>query len=111
MGSRIVGCKYLDIDADGFRDGNEPGIKNVRIYLDGSNGSVPNGRLDAGELNTLSDKNGSWSFNVTPGTYRVREERVNGINGEPLERDFPQSTPPNNISPKAPHPTTSLYWT
>ncbi|MCC3444885.1 MAG: hypothetical protein JGK01_25010, partial [Microcoleus sp. PH2017_03_ELD_O_A] len=97
VGSRIVGCKYLDIDADGFRDGNEPGIKNVRIYLDGSNGSVPNGRLDAGELNTLSDKNGSWSFNVTPGTYRVREERVNGINGEPLERDFPQSTPPNNI--------------
>jgi serine-aspartate repeat-containing protein C/D/E len=97
VGSRIVGCKYLDIDADGFRDGNEPGIKNVRIYLDGSNGSVPNGRLDAGELNTLTDKNGGWSFNVTPGTYRVREERVNGINGEPLERDFPQSTPPNNI--------------
>ncbi|WP_293122667.1 SdrD B-like domain-containing protein [Microcoleus sp. bin38.metabat.b11b12b14.051] len=97
VGSRIVGCKYLDIDADGFRDGNEPGIKNVRIYLDGSNGSVPNGRLDAGELNTLTDKNGAWSFNVTPGTYRVREERVNGINGEPLERDFPQSTPPNNI--------------
>jgi serine-aspartate repeat-containing protein C/D/E len=97
VGSRIVGCKYLDIDADGFRDGNEPGIKNVRIFLDGSNGSVPNGRLDAGELNTLTDKNGAWSFNVTPGTYRVREERVNGINGEPLERDFPQSTPPNNI--------------
>ncbi len=97
VGSRIVGCKYLDIDADGFRDGNEPGIKNVRIYLDGSNGSIPNGRLDAGELNTLTDKNGAWSFNVTPGTYRVREERVNGINGEPLERDFPQSTPPNNI--------------
>lgn len=97
VGSRIVGSKYLDIDADGFRDGNEPGIKNVRIFLDGSNGSVPNGRLDAGELNTLSDKNGAWSFNVTPGTYRVREERVNGINGEPLERDFPQSTPPNNI--------------
>ena len=111
VGSRIVGCKYLDIDADGFRDGNEPGIKNVRIYLDGSNGSVPNGQFDAGELNTLTDKNGTWSFNVTPGTYKVREERirptvpasangaeVNATNAEPLEtRDFLQSTPPNNI--------------
>jgi hypothetical protein len=92
-GSRIVGCKYLDLDGDGFRDGDEPGIKNVRIYID-SNG---NGQRDAGEQNTLTDKNGAWSFNVAPGTYRIREERVNGINGEPLERNFPQSTPPNNI--------------
>ena len=92
-GSRIVGCKYLDLDADGFRDGDEPGIKNVRIYID-SNG---NGQRDAGEQNTLTDKNGAWSFNVAPGTYRIREEQVNGINGQPLERDFPQSTPPNNI--------------
>jgi hypothetical protein len=92
-GSRIVGCKYLDLDGDGFRDGDEPGIKNVRIYID-SNG---NGQRDAGEQNTLTDKNGAWSFNVAAGTYRIREERVNGINGEPLERNFPQSTPPNNI--------------
>ena len=71
-GSRIVGCKYLDIDADGFRDGNEPGIKNVRIYID-ANG---NGQRDAGEQNTLTGKDGGWSFNVTPGTHRIREERI-----------------------------------
>lgn len=106
-GSRIVGCKYLDIDADGFRDGNEPGIKNVRIYID-SNG---NGQRDAGEPNTLTDKNGAWSFNVAPGSYKIREERirpqiptdpnrieVNATNAEPLETfDFPQSTPPGNV--------------
>ena len=106
-GSRIVGCKYLDIDADGFRDGNEPGIKNVRIYID-SNG---NGQRDAGEANTLTDKHGAWSFNVAPGSYKIREERIrpqipaapNGIeinapNAEPLETfDFPQSTPPGNV--------------
>ncbi|MEG4534325.1 SdrD B-like domain-containing protein [Microcoleus sp. D2_18a_D3] len=105
-GSRIVGCKYLDIDADGFRDGNEPGIKNVRIYID-SNG---NGQRDAEEQNTLTDKNGAWSFNVLPGTYKIREERirrqinsvtgleVNATDAEPLEtQDFPQSTPPGNI--------------
>jgi len=104
--SQIVGCKYLDIDADGFRDGNEPGIKNVRIYID-ANG---NGQRDAGELSTLTDKNGAWSFNVPAGTYKIREERiarqissvtgleVNSPNAEPLEtQDFPQSTPPNNI--------------
>jgi serine-aspartate repeat-containing protein C/D/E len=93
LGSRIVGCKYLDLDGDGFRDGDEPGIKNVTIYID-SNG---NGQRDAGEQSTLTDKNGAWSFNVAPGSYKIREERVNGINGEPLERNFPQSTPPNNI--------------
>lgn len=106
VGSRIVGCKYLDIDGDGFRDGNEPGIKNVRIYID-SNG---NGQRDAGEPNTLTDKNGAWSFNVAPGSYKIREERiarqinpvtgleVNSPSAEPLEtQDFPQSTPPGNI--------------
>ncbi|MBE9165117.1 collagen binding domain-containing protein [Tychonema sp. LEGE 06208] len=105
VGSRIVGCKYLDVNGDGFRDGNEPGIKNVRIYLD-ING---NGQRDAGEPNTLTDKNGAWSFDVAPGTYKVREERiapqvdanglrVNSPTAEPLEtQDFPQSTPPNNI--------------
>ncbi|MEG4854404.1 SdrD B-like domain-containing protein [Microcoleus sp. B5-D4] len=106
IGSRIVGCKYLDIDADGFRDGNEPGIKNVRIYID-ANG---NGQRDAGEANTLTDKNGAWSFNVAPGTYKIREERirrqinsvtgleVNATDAEPLEtQDFPQSTPPGNV--------------
>ena len=125
LASNIVGCKYLDLDDDGFRDGNEPGIKNVRIYLDGSNGSVPNGLLDAGELNTLTDKNGEWSFrNITPGTYRVREEvrvrqpigsttvvqepRVdllgragfvdpNNQYPQTLEADFPQTTPPDNV--------------
>ncbi|MEG4587842.1 SdrD B-like domain-containing protein [Microcoleus sp. MOSTC5] len=106
QGSRIVGCKYLDIDADGFRDGNEPGIKNVRIYID-ANG---NGQRDLGELNTLTDKNGRWQFNVPAGTYKIREERirrevssatgveVNDPNAEPLEtQDFPQSTPPDNV--------------
>ncbi|MFM9264713.1 SdrD B-like domain-containing protein [Tychonema sp. BBK16] len=106
--SRIIGCKYLDLDNDGFRDGDEPGIKNVRIYLD-LNG---NGQREAGEPNTLTGKNGAWSFNVAAGTYKVREERIrpevnNGLRtedrsipplAEPLEtNDFIQSTPPDNV--------------
>jgi hypothetical protein len=96
-GSGIVGCKYLDLDGDGFRDGNEPGIKNVRIFLDGSDGSVPDGNFQSTELNTLTNKDGEWQIPVSAGTYRVREERVNGPNTQSLENLFPQSTPPNNV--------------
>lgn len=93
-GGGIVGCKYLDLDGDGFRDGNEPGIKNVRIYLDGTNSNPADGQFQPGELNTLTNKDGEWSIPVVAGTYKVREERVST---EPLQVDFPQSTPPNNI--------------
>jgi len=93
--SGIVGCKYLDFDGDGFRDGNEPGIKNVRIFLDGSNNNPIDGVFQPGELNTLTNKDGEWNIPVSAGTYRVREERVSGTG--PLQTDFLQSTPPNNV--------------
>jgi serine-aspartate repeat-containing protein C/D/E len=93
--SGIVGCKYLDFDGDGFRDGNEPGIKNVRIFLDGTNGNPIDGVFQPGELNTLTNKDGEWNIPVSAGTYRVREERVSGTG--PLETNFLQSTPPNNV--------------
>ena len=94
-GGQIIGCKYLDVDNDGFRDGSEPPMQNVRIYIDANN----NGQLDTGERTTLTDRNGEYRFTDLPaGLYRIREERANGPGTEPLERDFPQSTPPGNIS-------------
>ncbi|MBD1826230.1 hypothetical protein NDI47_12060 [Microcoleus vaginatus GB1-A2] len=94
-GGQIIGCKYLDVDNDGFRDGSEPPMQNVRIYIDANN----NGQLDTGERTTLTDTNGEYRFTDLPaGLYRIREERANGPGTEPLERDFPQSTPPGNIS-------------
>jgi protocatechuate 3,4-dioxygenase beta subunit len=94
-GGSIIGCKYLDVDNDGFRDGSEPPMQNVRIYIDANN----NGQLDTGEPTTLTDRNGEYRFtNLQPGLYRIREERANGPGTEPLERDFPQSTPPGSIS-------------
>ncbi|MEG5163983.1 SdrD B-like domain-containing protein [Microcoleus sp. AT3-A2] len=94
-GGQIIGCKYLDVDNDGFRDGSEPSMQNVRIYIDANS----NGQLDAGEPTTLTDRNGEFRFtNLPAGLYRIREERANGPGTEPLERDFPQSTPPGSIS-------------
>lgn len=90
-GSQIIGCKFLDVDNDGFRDGNEPGIEGVRVYIDNNN----NNAFDAGETFTYTNRDGTWQFsNLNAGLYRIREER---LNTNPLERDFPQSTPPNNI--------------
>ncbi|MEG3907676.1 SdrD B-like domain-containing protein [Microcoleus sp. w2-18aC6] len=90
---QIIGCKYLDVDNDGFRDGSEPPMENVRIYIDANN----NGQLDTGERTTLTDRNGEFRFTgLSAGLYRIREERANGPGTEPLERDFPQSTPPGN---------------
>lgn len=90
---QIIGCKYLDVDNDGFRDGSEPPMENVRIYIDSNN----NGQLDDGEATTLTDSNGEFRFTGLPaGLYRIREERANGPGTEPLERDFPQSTPPGS---------------
>ncbi|MEG5034998.1 SdrD B-like domain-containing protein [Microcoleus sp. AT3-D2] len=90
---QIIGCKYLDVDNDGFRDGSEPPMENVRIYIDANN----NGQLDAGEPTTLTDRNGEFRFTgLQAGLYRIREERANGPGTEPLERDFPQSTPPGS---------------
>ncbi|MGL5058868.1 MAG: MSCRAMM family protein, partial [Microcoleus sp.] len=93
-GSTIIGCKYLDVDNDGFRDGAEPPMQNVRIFIDSNN----NGQLDTGEPTTLTNRNGEYRFdNLPAGLYRIREERANGPRTEPLERDFPQSTPPNSV--------------
>ncbi|MEG4351761.1 SdrD B-like domain-containing protein [Microcoleus sp. LAD1_D5] len=92
-GGEIIGCKFLDVDNDGFRDGSEPSMQNVRIYIDANN----NGELDQGDTSTLTDRNGEFRFtNLQPGLYRIREERANGPGTEPLERDFPQSTPPGS---------------
>jgi hypothetical protein len=44
------------------------------IFLDGSNGSTPNGTLDQGELSTVTGPGGAYCFtDLGPGTYIVRE--------------------------------------
>jgi hypothetical protein len=68
--SNITGCKFEDFNVNGYRDGNEPAISGVTVYLDTNN----NGALDAGEASTTSDQFGTFAFNnLAPGTYNLRE--------------------------------------
>ena len=83
--SRITGCKFQDVNRNGYRDGFEKPIAGVTIYLD-SNG---NDALDAGEASTVSNQFGGWEFgNLTPGIYRVREVQ---------QPNFRQTTQPLDI--------------
>jgi hypothetical protein len=88
-GNTIVGCKFLDLNGDGKRAGNDPGIAGVKIFLDTINNGTNNGKWNAGEAYSVTDQFGEFTFsNLPAGTYRVREEGIAG---------YPQSTPPGNI--------------
>lgn len=65
----MSGTVYTDLDADGTRDGGEPGRNNVTVFIDVNT----NGVLDPGEPTTTTDVDGSFMFaGLSPGTYRVR---------------------------------------
>ncbi|MEQ9482536.1 S8 family serine peptidase [Coleofasciculus sp. F4-SAH-05] len=71
----IHGSKWNDIDGDGIWDANEPGLSNWTIYLDQNQ----NSQLDAGEVSTITDINGNYSFTgLTADTYTVAEVLLPG---------------------------------
>ncbi len=71
----IQGLKWNDLDGDGVRDSGEPGLADWTIYLDENQ----NGQRDAGELSTLTDASGNYTFtDLAPGTYYVAEEMQSG---------------------------------
>ncbi len=64
----IHGVQWNDRNGNGVQDAGEPGLAGVTVYLDQNR----NGRLDAGELSTITDANGNYAFtNLAPGTYAV----------------------------------------
>src|SRR5918912_4115682 len=64
------GTKFHDLDADGARDGGEPGLAGWTFYVDYDGDST----LDAGEPSAASGADGTFTINaVTPGTWAVRE--------------------------------------
>ena len=68
--SSATGVKWLDVNADGIRDANEPGLEGVYIYIDLDGDDRP----DVGEPASVSKADGTYS--ITPpssGVYAIRE--------------------------------------
>jgi len=65
-----TGFKWLDLNGDGVRDQNEPGLAGVYIYLD----LDLDGRPDIGEPAAITKDDGSYTLSPpNPGTFRIRE--------------------------------------
>ena len=66
----IGGLKFNDINGNGVQDVGDVGLAGVTLFIDAN----LNGLLDLGELSTVTNASGTYSFtNIGPGTYRVRE--------------------------------------
>ena len=66
----IYGTSFDDLDRNGVRGTNEPGLEGVTVFLDANS----NGTLDATERRTITDTNGAYSFtNLAAGPFDVRE--------------------------------------
>jgi large repetitive protein len=70
----IRGTKFHDLNDNARRDGGEPGLAGFVIYAD-MNG---NGVLDPNEPSATTRRDGSYSLNVPPGTYLIREQQRDG---------------------------------
>ncbi len=77
----ISGMKYLDGNADGNFDNGESPLAGATVYLDAND----NGILDIDETRTVTGADGSYFFQVEPGTYIVRSDVSTGsVATEPL---------------------------
>src|SRR5207302_6597730 len=65
----VSGTVFNDLKNDGQFTTGEPGVANVRVYVDAN----ANGQFDPGEVNTFSASNGTYQLNgLTFGTYKIR---------------------------------------
>lgn len=66
----IQGIKWNDLNGDGIRQGSEPVLSEVKIYLDLNENRV----FDPGEPSQITDPQGQYRFTgLQPDTYIVRE--------------------------------------
>ena len=66
----ISGMKFKDLNGNGIKDADEPGLPGWTIYNDSNN----NGVFDPGELNVTTGAGGAYSFdNLEPETYKICE--------------------------------------
>jgi subtilisin family serine protease len=64
----IFGLVFDDKNSDGIQNSNEFGKANITVFLD----TNQNGKLDAGELSTITSETGAYQFgDLLPGTYQI----------------------------------------
>ena len=75
--AEIRGTKWNDLNSNGVRDAEEPGLQGWTIFLDDNE----NAQLDAEETSTTTDANGDYAFtDLESDTYLVAEVPQDGFN-------------------------------
>jgi uncharacterized delta-60 repeat protein len=73
----ISGTLYNDLNGNGKRDTGEPALSAWQVYVDSNNDGV----YTPGEAVANSNSSGYYKISgLVPGTYRIREVRLNGWN-------------------------------
>ena len=74
-GTLVQGTVYIDLDADGVRDDDDPGQAKVTIFADTNN----NGLRDVSEPFAISDFEGKFTLATEDGTHIIRAEPPSGL--------------------------------
>jgi hypothetical protein len=100
----ISGTAFLDLDSNGIKASNEPGLARLTIYWDENK----NRELDAGEKKAITDDSGKYNFRgLSNGTYIIWQSDSDkfqlsspkegyysvNLTGNNLELDFGNSLP------------------
>src|SRR5205823_5798316 len=75
IAANISGTVFNDLNHDRLRTSNEPGLGNVRVYID-TNG---NNKFDSTERFTLTNSAGNWTLIVPAGHNIVRHVSPTGF--------------------------------
>ncbi len=103
----ISGVKWNDINGNGVRDNNEPGLPGVTIYLDLNfntqlDDNEPIVVTSADDPFTDFDEGGQYAFTVDPGLYAVREVVPDGFRQTFPNFDHPTPFPSPLLRPSYP---------
>jgi hypothetical protein len=81
---QFAGTVYNDVNADGTRQADEPGLAGALVWVDYDG----DGKLDKGEPKKLTKGNGRYVFTVPIGNYVVRQAPPAGYRGVAPNRGF-----------------------